>query len=109
MSVGDRFAIGHKDYPAAVGGPTPDRINSRMVCQPFRISAGGRDYINVGISGDGSGKSDLRAIRREVRIGLHGGSCSEAASLTASTRNHPQITRVFESHQVTAHRRLAKK
>src|SRR5688572_8678985 len=79
-----------------------------MKSQPPRISARRRHNIDIGISGNRGGKRDLRTVGRKIRIYLDTGCRSKSPRRSATARNRPKVTRIFESNQVAADRRMAK-
>src|SRR5947207_153663 len=57
-----------EDYATAVRSPAAHAIGAGMIGQTFRVASSGRHNINVGVTCYRRTESDLRTIRREIRI-----------------------------------------
>ena len=62
-----------EDDALAVRRPAAHAIAPGMIRQALRIAARGGHDVDVGVAADRRGERDLRAVRREVRIGLDAG------------------------------------
>src|SRR6266536_4191712 len=77
-----------------------------MISESLRITARSWDDVNISVAGNSGSESDLRPVRRKIRIDLSAGRGRETARLSAATGYHPQVARILKSHRVATHRRV---
>ena len=84
-------ASGTEQHALAVRGPADRPIGSRMVRQALWFTARCRHHEHVDVAVVFSFESDLRAVRREYRIGFDARTAGEAFGLAAVARHAPKI------------------
>jgi len=78
-----------------------------MKCQSPRLSARGRDDVDIGILVVGAGEGDLRAVRGENRIGQEVHAARQHVRFTAAARHAPELAAVLEDDLRARHRRMS--
>ena len=101
-----RRTVSHRseDHAAPIRRPPAHAIDAGMIGQPLRIAAGSRHNIDICVPGDGGCVSDLRTVRRKVRIEFDTLGRSNASRLSAAARDDPEVAGILKSHRVATHR-----